>query len=259
MTTTSSNKIPDAIRNQILARISTEPSDTKLAKEFGVHRKSIYRLRQGIEKEVPVVAKAPASKAPASKVVVSAHAAKTAPIAKTPVVPLSKNDVRSAVPASKPSVSVVPKGTVAIDSHLVENAPQGKTETNKTKAEAIMSTYFAVQAKYGESFKDVVRLVLQEADNKNLLFRKLEVLDVITVGRTQLFRFRSDLDKFDPLAKSFKDRACVYACTGSYLITLPDGRSGKVPVSLMCSTPRSGFGQTYVGTKIKRWEQQFSA
>jgi hypothetical protein len=55
------------------------------------------------------------------------------------------------------------------------------------------------------------------------------------------------------------DRGNILDIMGTYNVRFPNGRTGKYPASTMCAAPKIGFGQTYAGTRIKRWKQQFAA
>lgn len=129
----------------------------------------------------------------------------------------------------------------------------GATESNA------MGTYFAAQLLRCEHIKDVANAIMQVAEARGVLFRKLQVLDLISVGTTSFVRFRTDLA--DPAAVlTGLNRGFISFSEGNYRITFADGRQGvRFPTTSMLSVQKSGFGQTYAGPKVKRWAQQFAS
>ncbi len=121
-----------------------------------------------------------------------------------------------------------------------------------------LPTYFAVQVKASEKPYDVVTLLMRAAKNQGKLFRKLEVLDTLTVGTTAYLRMRSDLEGPEALlAEAFPGRPSITANLGGYV--LQNGtREAKIPNVTMLAAPKLGQTQAYHGTKIKHWERQFS-
>jgi hypothetical protein len=121
-----------------------------------------------------------------------------------------------------------------------------------------LPTYFAVQMKASEKPHDLVTLLMRAAKNQGKIFRKLEVLDTLTVGTTAYLRMRSDLQGPETLLEeALPGRANITSSTGVYL--LQNGtRKAKIPNVLMLATPKLGQMQAYHGTKIKHWERQFS-
>jgi hypothetical protein len=122
-----------------------------------------------------------------------------------------------------------------------------------------LNTHFAVQILRGESFKDVAHTVLMSADAKGVLFRKLQVLDLCSVGAFSFVRFRSDMADAFEVVRTLTNRGIIVELGGVYMVQFPSGRQGRYPTSTMCSAAKVGFGQVYAGTRIKRWKQQFAA
>lgn len=119
------------------------------------------------------------------------------------------------------------------------------------------STYFAVDIGEYERFPEVAKQVLKAAEKEGCLFGKLEVLGTFNMGRFQYLRMEADAEN---LASAFRrleeeGRSIVRSMGTSYVVTLPDGRSGTVPGATMLTA--SGPKHTYKGTKIKRWPRQF--
>jgi hypothetical protein len=220
-----SSKIPDELYHKIVARL-TEPSDTKLAKEFNVSRKTIWRFRQ-VLKEIKETATN----------VQHFYAGSITPK------PVSIVKTKQPSPQIREEVKVVP---------LLE-PNESKTEVFSVK----LGTYFAVQVLPREKDKEIVWELLLAAETEKIFFRKIQVLDRIAVGATSLVLFRSDVQRVQDIVKHLKNRAYIVQVDGSFTVHFPNGRTGKCPVAIMCSIPKTGFGQTFVGTKIVRWKHQF--
>jgi hypothetical protein len=222
-------KLSDELRQKIISRLSMESSDTVLAKEFGVHRKTIWRLRQ-----IPHVK---------SDEIIPPPSKELAPIEIPPVSPVPEIPERS-IPAPRP-----------------EKPSKLNQETSKETdilSPTELHTYFAVQILKRENYKDVVQTVLSAADANKILFRKIQVLDVNPVGATNFVKFRSDVADASGIVKNLEGRAFIIKIDGSFIVHFPNGRiGGKYPIFGMCSTPKIGFGHTFAGTRVKRWRYQF--
>ena len=132
------------------------------------------------------------------------------------------------------------------------------TATRAT-GETVLGTYFAVQLLRCEHVKDVARAVMEAADARGVLFRKLQVMDFVSIGTSSYVRFRSDLEEPDAVLTGL-NRGFISFRDGNYRFTFPDGRQGvRFPTTTMCSVQKAGFGQTYSGPKVKRWTQQFAS
>jgi hypothetical protein len=218
---------------QLLSRLATE-SDTQLSKAFGISRKSIWRVRQSLLNPKPKK--------------MQNEIAPPAPVEPIPVRAIPQVDPVPEVAAREPQVPV--------------SASKPVFEAPKVEVESVdYSTHFAVQLNRGENYKNVVAQVLNEANKLGILFRKIQVLDVTSIGTSNFVRLRSDLPNAHTIVARFlqEGRAVVSQVGGQYLLRFPNGRNGKVPSTTMCAANRPGFGQTYVGTKIKRWKAQFEA
>jgi len=239
--------LSDERRQELLARLVTEPSDTKLALEFGVSRKALWRMRQTLKAPSRPVAKAQPVITPPAPV---AKALPKVVIPASPVPRVTAPKVLKAPPVSPPQTRTAP----TLVPPLSED-PRPKVDVEPV----ILSTYFALQILRGESYKHVANAVLAEAESKSILFRKLQVLDLLSVGTTVFVRFRSDLPDAAKALRALRNRALIASDrSGTYTVTFPDGRSGKYPGATMHSSPKIGFGHTYAGTRIKLWGRQFS-
>jgi hypothetical protein len=218
-------------RKELIAKLPTA-SDTKLAEEFGVSRKTIWRLRQGQKQKSQSQTRMAAVQIPE--------------VAPTPV---PEPEPERFEP---PTLTVVPKLDTAEPKPEVERP-------KKVEAPVHLNTYFAVQLLRGESPKLAAGAVLTCAHSKGVLFRKLQVLDITLVGARPFVRFRSDMPTAYDVIRTMTGRAIIAEVGGAYMVQFEDGRSGKYPASSMCSPPKVGFGQVYAGTKIKRWKEQFAA
>lgn len=121
------------------------------------------------------------------------------------------------------------------------------------------NTYFAVQLLQNETTHRVAELILRAARDIKVLFRRLEILDTITIGTNRYARVRTDLASPNAvLDRLLLQRSVVAPVSGSsYLVRFPDGRTGKLTSFVMHVAPRPGQSRIYRGPKIKRWEEQF--
>lgn len=217
------SKLSEEKLAELTSRLASE-TDTQLSRAFEVSRKTIWRLRQALMKVNGTEVAKPAKITLAPPLV-----ARPAPVerAKEPPLPLS------------PAASVLPK---------VDVEP------------TVLSTYFGVQILRGDTQKTLIEKILMVADRQGLLFRKIQVLDQVAFGAQTFLRVRSDLPDAMPVVSDLaKDRAIIAHIQGTYIAQFPDGRTGKVPTSTMCSSLKTGFGQVYAGTRIKKWKTQFKA
>lgn len=222
------SRLPEELRVQILDRLKSEPSDTKLASEFEVSRKTIWRLRQE-----PVKDKKPTPNSPKSKKMTThqvSQSVATIPVKSPP------QAVLEPVPEPVRAMDILPK---------VDVAP------------VVLGTYFAIQPLRGENYKQLSAMIMEAADKKGILFRKLQVLDTITVGAFSFIRFRSDTIDIWEIVKGW-DRGVILPSLDGFQVILKGGKTGKFPAATMCTGPKIGFGQIYAGTRIKRWKQQFT-
>lgn len=229
-------KLSEVQQSLLITRLLQEPSDTKLAQEFGIHRKSIWRLRQkhAVQHSSTIDRRRERETTlpPAGVPVPDVSLPPTSPL---PIIPTDQN----------PKVP---------NSDIKPSAPKVVVESESTTL-----SYFAVQIFGFENFKAVVKVVLEAASKQGLLFRKLQVLDVTSIGAFKFIRFRADLQDINSLANGLIDRGVIFQNGGTYFVHFVDGRNGKVPASTMCAVSKVGFGQTFVGTRIKRWKAQFAA
>lgn len=167
---------------------------------------------------------------------------------------------QEAKPEPAPATNITPMPT-QIETKPVVDSPVIFSAASLPKVDVepvVLSTYFSVQILRGESYKDVAHAFLDTADRLGLLFRKLQVMDIMTVGTTPFVRFRTDLTSVDPVIKEMVNRGSVTVDpAGGYVAKFLGGRSGKYPTSTMCLQPKLGFGQILMGTRLKRWKQQF--
>jgi len=221
--------LTDKQRQKVIDKLSSEPSDSKLADKFGISRTTIWRIRQ---EETARQAKLKRAK--------SRVKAKE----KTKMQPRKP----TLVPATAPQVIAAPPPMPAAD-------PMPKVDVEPHA----MGTHFAVQLLRCEHMKDVANAVMQAAEARGVLFRKLQVLDFVSVGTSSFVRFRSDLANPAAVLTGL-NRGFIAFSDGNYRCTFADGRQGvKFPTTIMCSVQKVGFGQTFAGPKVKRWAQQFAS
>jgi hypothetical protein len=125
-----------------------------------------------------------------------------------------------------------------------------------------LNTYFAVQLKQGEQAVHVAEAVMKAAKTEGILFRRLEVLDTMSLGSMSFARMRSEIANPFPILDRLyiEGRAVVNRVQGSeYAVRLQGGRVGKVTNVLMHATAKLGQSRMYRGTKFKYWARQFEA
>jgi hypothetical protein len=211
--------IPEEVRREILSKLPGEPSDTVLSKEFGVSRKTIYRLRKLLPKREKI----------------------------RPPPPPKVEDVP---PIGTPPVPAIPESKE-------EPPPESAVKPKVTMSSVQLGTYFAIQLLQGENYMDVAYAVTAAADSAGILFRKLQVLDLPTFGTTNFVRFRSDIEDIRAVIKSLGRESYIIQESSAFIARLPNGRKGKYSTSAMLAAPRMGLGQVFFGTRVKRWEHQF--
>jgi hypothetical protein len=125
-----------------------------------------------------------------------------------------------------------------------------------------LNTYFAAQLKTAEKAVHVAEAVMKAAKAADILFRRLEVLDIVTIGTTRFVRMRSEIvNPFPILDRLYHEGRGVISSKhgGEYVALLVGGREGKVSNILMHASPKLGQSRMFRGTRIKHWERQFEA
>ena len=241
------SKLPENKRQRIFARLESEPSDTILAREFGVHRKTIWRLRKEADSK-----RAESLSTTRKNKTIPPPPTSNPPKVKIP--PMATPNIHTKLEPSKaPPKSASQATTVPTGERHVDVSP--KVNTVKVQ----LGTYFAVQRLGRDNYKNVSEAVLEAAYLHKILFRKLQILELMSVGATSFFRFRSDVEDVSLIIEELlKERAVIsQGLDGGYKARFPNGKTGKVSTALMCLEPKGGYGQTYAGTRIRRWRDQF--
>lgn len=125
-----------------------------------------------------------------------------------------------------------------------------------------LKTYFAAQLKPGEQPIRVVAAVMKAAKAGAILFRRLELLDTVSIGTLSFVRMRSEMVNPYPILDVLynEGRAVVSSIQGGeYIVRLPGGRMGKITNLLMHATAKLGQTRMFRGTKFKYWDRQFEA
>jgi hypothetical protein len=123
-----------------------------------------------------------------------------------------------------------------------------------------LNTYFGVELFRSEDSSVAARQVCNVADEVKTLFRRLEVMDVLTIGGRRFARCRADLLNPYPMLDLvfFRGRAVIQAGEkGFYFVRFPGGRFGPVPQTTMHGLPMVGQRMTFRGPKLKNWESAF--
>jgi len=132
--------------------------------------------------------------------------------------------------------------------------------------EPVLNTYLAVQLQPREASIVAVEAVCVTAKMLKILFRRIEVLDIIQVGMRPFVRLRSDMTTEQ--ARVILAELCkatnrgVVACgpDGKFEVQFPPAIHGgkRAPfASLQMHTVPRGPQRLYRGPKIARWELQF--
>lgn len=219
-------------RQKIIDKLASEPSDVKLADKFGISRTTVWRIRQD---ETTKQAKLKRAKAR-----------------------MKAKETNKMQTTMKPAIVPAPAPVVTAPAPVIQALPK-IDPTPRVDAEPVaMGTYFAVQLLRCEHIKDVANAIMQAAESRGVLFRKLQVMDFVSVGTSSFVRFRSDLAEPATVLSGLK-RGFISFAEGNYRFTFADGRQGvRFPTTIMCSVQKVGFGQTFAGPKIRRWAQQFA-
>lgn len=142
----------------------------------------------------------------------------------------------------------------------VEDAAENMTSSNPPPLDESLKTYLAVQLKPREAPIHVVSAFMNTAKGLNVFFRRLEVLDTLTVGGTSFVRMRTEVVTPYGIMDKLYDagRSVIYSTQGGeYVAKLPGGRTGKVAHLVMHAVPKLGQTKMYRGTKMKHWAEQF--
>lgn len=136
------------------------------------------------------------------------------------------------------------------------------TSSNPPPLDEPLKTFFAVQLKPAEQAIHVVEAVMKAAKAAGILFRRLELIDSMTVGTQTYVRMRTEIMNPYPILDRLyaEGRGVVSSMQGGeYVARLPGGRMGKVSNIVMHASPKLGQARMFRGTKIKHWERQFEA
>jgi hypothetical protein len=142
----------------------------------------------------------------------------------------------------------------------VEDAAENMTSSNPPPLDESLKTYFAVQLRPREAPIHVVSAFMTTAKDQGILFRRLEVLDTMTVGGTAFVRMRTEMSTPTTILDKLYSggRSVINSIQGGeYVARLPGGRTGKVAHLVIHAVPKLGQTKMYRGTKIKHWERQF--
>jgi hypothetical protein len=125
-----------------------------------------------------------------------------------------------------------------------------------------LTNHFAVQRRGPETSHEIAEIILRAAKTDGVLFRHLEAFGLVSIGSMNFVRFRSEGAEVARTVLTgighSQNRAVIGpSAPGEYLVWVPGGRSAKVSNLLMHQVARPGETKLYMGTRIKRWEEQF--
>ena len=136
------------------------------------------------------------------------------------------------------------------------------SSSNPPPLDEPLKTYFAAQLRPGEQPIHVVAALMKAAKEAKILFRHLELLDVVTIGTVSYVRMRSEIVNPYPILDLLygTGRGVVSSMQGGeYVARLPGGRMGRVSGLVMHATAKLGQTKMFRGTKFKHWDRQFAA
>ena len=127
-------------------------------------------------------------------------------------------------------------------------------------------TFFAVEALHGEDSHAVAGVFATVSSTMGRTYKHLDCLDTFTIGTHSFVRFSADIINpwaiLDRLLLSGRavigpgkvNDGSARQGTG-YLVQLPQGRTGTLPVATMHSVPRAL--KSYRGPGVEHWQGQF--
>ncbi len=123
-----------------------------------------------------------------------------------------------------------------------------------------MPTYFAIECLGGETIADVVGLLVRTASEQKVMFRRVETLSRMELGKISLIRMRSDIAE-PHLTLLLKDlheagRSVIVKAPAGFEALLP-GRTGPVAGVKMMAVAVPTDRYLFKGSKIKGWDRQF--
>jgi hypothetical protein len=121
-------------------------------------------------------------------------------------------------------------------------------------------TYFAVEQIPDEDAQKVSHLVLQCAQTTGTMFLRLESMDLLIIGSTELIRFRTDAkDVSRILAFLWGQGRAIVSANGSNYVFRKKNRQGPIPSIRMLAPPCQTHRQAvYLGTACEYWQEQFA-
>ena len=123
----------------------------------------------------------------------------------------------------------------------------------------MVEAYAAIEMARGETPHGTVHRFMQASVGRQLLFHRLEVLDVFTVGSRRFVRFRTDQSRLIEATEEIRQTRAVVLPNGvGYKICLPDGREAPSPTVKMHMVAMSYQKRLYRGPASDLWEAQFA-
>jgi len=115
--------------------------------------------------------------------------------------------------------------------------------------------YFAIQSRGYETELDMAKLVVHTANELDMKFAKIEVLDKFKLGATEFTRFRLK-ESVTVLLDSLhgKGRSVIGADVSGFTARI-GSRKGVAPATTMLAVPRQVM--TFRGPGAQYWERQF--
>ena len=115
--------------------------------------------------------------------------------------------------------------------------------------------YFAVQSRGYETELDMAKLIVYAANELDMKFAKIEVLDKFKLGATEFTRFRLSESVTDLLdALHAKGRSVIGSDVAGFTARI-GSRKGVAPAHTMLAAPRQVM--VFRGPGMQYWERQF--
>ncbi len=118
-------------------------------------------------------------------------------------------------------------------------------------------TFAAVELRDGEVPHKAVQYIMETANAQGRLFKSLELLGVLTLGRMRFIRFRFESKALSETLTTL-DRGVVQQQGANYMLTFPNTEPRKVDIVTMTTLSGDpGIKRIYRGPGAQFWKRQF--
>ncbi len=116
--------------------------------------------------------------------------------------------------------------------------------------------FAAVELKDGEGPHEAIRYIMQTANTQGHIFKSLELLGILTLGRMRFIRFRFESRALTDTLKTL-ERGVIQQSGGGYVLTFPKTEPRRVDIVTMTMAGDPGIKRIYRGPGVQFWERQF--